>query len=295
MSVYSVKNDADNYRHRSLQHERRMLDVYRRKAPNDATLLQPLANAGWRAASLEWTLHKEVATVRRLYTEAAAALAQGFSRRRGGFDPSPDQLILAFHFAIAGRARDTFASLASSAPDLQIRAPHGGRAFRGSRAHLLLAESYTLLARALVEQKSIPAHVPQLLRAAQEESDSNWWESQFPDALEVAWRMREHEAVCVLLSIVAGLAANAAPPPNADEIDVGDDQAANKFATVIDATLLRLEEFTNADANHHPKLSVWLPGIALCILAGGTGLRMDWLLARYHAPGYTRLPIELLS
>lgn len=274
-----------------------MLDVYRRKAPNDATLLRPLANAGWRAASLEWTLHKEVATVRRLYTEAAAALAQGFARRRGGFDPSPDQLILAFHFAIAGRARDTFTSLASSAPDLQIRAPYGGRAFRGSRAHLLLAESYTLLARALVERKSIPAHVPQLLRAAQEGSDSNWWESQFPDALEVAWRMREHEAVCVLLSIVAGLVANAAPPPNDDDIDVRDDQAANEFATVIDATLLRLEEFTNADANHHPKLSVWLPGVALCILAGGTGLQMDWLLARYdaRAPGYARLPIELLS
>lgn len=296
MSAYSAKASIDTYSFRSLQHERRMLETYRRKAANDATLWQPLANASWRAASLEWTLHREVDTVRRLWAEAAAALARGFERKRSGFDPSPDQLILAFHFAIAGRARDAFTSLASVAPNLPTGALHGARAFRGSRAHLLLAEGYALLARTLVERKGIPAAVAQLLQAAQEETDRGWWESQFPDALEAAWRMGEHEAMCVLLRIVARLVTDNTLLLDDSEIDFRDEQAADEFAFIIDATLLRLEQFTDADVNHHPKLEVWLPGVALCILASGAGLRMDWLAARYdaHAPGYTRLPIELL-
>lgn len=295
MSAYSAKDVADTYSHRSSQHERRMLEVYRSRATNDAALLQPLANACWRAASFEWTLHKEVETVRRLWTEAADVLAQGFVRKGSGFDPSPDQLILAFHFALAARARNAFSALALSAPGLQTGPPQAPCAFRGARAHLHLAEGYRSLARALVERKTVPTVVIQLLQAAQEESNSEWWESQFPDALEVAWRMSEHEAVCILLRIIARFTADNTLPPD-DETDFKAEQTAHEFALAIDDVLLRLEQFVNADVNHHPKVSVWLPGIALCTLARSTGLSVKPLIARYDAsaPGYSRLPFELL-
>lgn len=296
MSAYSAKGVADTYSHRASQHERRMLETYRSRVANDATQLQPLANACWRAASFEWTLHKEVETVRRLWTEAADVLAQGFVRRRRGFDPSPDQLILAFHFALAARARNAFSALALSASGLQTGVPQAPRAFRGARAHLHLAEGYRLLARELVERKGVPTVVMQLLQAAHEESDSEWWESQFPDALEVAWRMSEHKAVCTLLRIIARFIADNTLPPGDDEAHFKAEQAANEFALTIDAALLRLEQFVSADVNHHPKLNVWLPGIALCILARSAGLSANPLVDRYDAsaPRYTRLPFELL-
>src|SRR3712207_928902 len=89
---------TNDYDLRSLQHERRMLAAYRKTAPEDAALLQPLANACWLAASFEWIIYRDAETVRRLWAESARTLAQGFSRRRAGFDPSPDQFVLAFYF-----------------------------------------------------------------------------------------------------------------------------------------------------------------------------------------------------
>src|ERR671916_778996 len=193
-----------DYDLRSLQHERRMLAVYRRQAATDASALQPLANACWRAASFEWALYGDSDTVRRLWGEAAGALARGFARRQPGFDPSPDQLILALHFAIAARERDAFTTLAMSAPNLRDGALREARAFRSSRAHFHLAEGYALTARALVEQKAHPARAAVAsLEAARAESDRGWWERQFPDPLDAAWRVSEHEAVCALLSAVA--------------------------------------------------------------------------------------------
>ncbi|HYO64285.1 MAG TPA: hypothetical protein VER08_11690 [Pyrinomonadaceae bacterium] len=295
MSSFNARAAAD-YDSRSLQHERRMLAVYRRETSRgDASLLQPLANACWRAAGFEWSLHSDVETVRRLWGEAARALAEGFARRRAGFDPSPDQLVLGLHFAIAARERDAFTTLAMTAPNLRDGALREARAFRGSRAHFHLAEGYALVARALVERKPNAARAAaQSLTAAREETDSDWWSRQFPNPLEAAWRASEHESVCALLSAVARRLAQ--ENDGADDAELEDERAADSFAHTIDDTLLRLRKFVAADMNHHPKLYVWLPGVALCALAASAAFPMQWLAERFdaNAPGYERLPPELL-
>src|SRR5918997_2156573 len=130
------EHGAGDYDLRSLQHERRMITAYRRRAADgDSSFLQPLANACWRASMFEWALYREADVVRRLWAEAARTLADGFARRRPGFDPSPDQLILALHFAIAARERDAFTTLALTAPNLRDGALREAHAFRSSRAH----------------------------------------------------------------------------------------------------------------------------------------------------------------
>src|ERR687889_96009 len=200
----SANSTPGDYDLRSLNHERRMLAAYRRQAAHDASAIQPPANACWRAASFEWALYGDAETVRRLWGEAAAALARGFARRQPDFDPSPDQLVLALHFAIAAREREAFSTLAMSAPNLRDGALREARAFRSSRAHFHLAEGYALVARALVEQKPNPARAAvAALDAARAEADRGWWERQFPDPLDAVWRVSEHEAICALLSEVA--------------------------------------------------------------------------------------------
>lgn len=283
-----------DYDLRSLHHERRMLAVYRRQSAHDGGAIQPLANACWRAACFEWALYRDAATVRRLWGEAAAALARGFARRQPGFDPSPDQLVLALHFAIAAREREAFTTLAMSAPNLRDGALREARAFRSSRAHFHLAEGYALVARALVEQKPNAARAAAAsLEAARAESDRGWWERQFPDPLDAAWRVSEHEAVCALLSAVARRVADEQADENREEAD---DAAAEEFARTVDETLARLEHFIKHDPDHHPKLYAWLPGLSLCALAASAGFPADWLAGRHEsgAEGYERLPPELL-
>ena len=295
----SANSSTGDYDLRCLQHERRMLAVYRRQAAHDASALQPLANACWRAASFEWALYGDADTVRRLWGEAAGALARGFARRQPGFDPSPDQLILALHFAIAARERDAFTTLALTAPNLRDGALHEARAFRSSRAHFHLAEGYALTARALVEQKPHPARAAAAaLEGARAEIDRGWWERQFPDPLDAAWRVSEHEAVCALLSAVARRVAEgpeAAGGPDARDETAGA-RAAAEVARTTDDTLERLEHFIAHDPDHHPKLYAWLPGLALCALAASAAFPMDWLAERHErgAEGYERLPPELL-
>jgi hypothetical protein len=290
----SANQPTGDYDLRSLNHERRMVGVYRRQAAHDAGAIQPLANACWRAACFEWALYGDAETVRRLWGEAAGALARGFARRAAGFDPSPDQLVLALHFAIAAREREAFNAIALSAPNLREGALRGAQAFRSSRAHFHLAEGYALVARALVEQKPHPARAAvAALDAARAESDRGWWERQFPDPLDAAWRVSEHEAVCALLSAVARRVAGEpedGPPEEAEEA------AAEEFARTVDDTLERLGHFIEHDPNHHPKLYVWLPGLSLCALAASAGFPLDWLAERHGraAEGYARLPPELL-
>jgi hypothetical protein len=298
MSAFSANTARGDYDLHSLQHERRMLAIYRRAAPNDARLLQPLANACWRAANFEWALYRDAETVRRLWGEGALALASGFARRRSGFDPNPEQLILALHIAIAAREREAFKSLAFIAPDLRTGALREAMAFRNSSAHFHLAEGYTLVARALVEGKQAPARAAaEALDAARAENDSGWWERQFPNPLEAAWRESEHEAVCALLGAVAHKIAD--EPTGVEDVEAANRHAerqAAEFARVIDDALLRLEQFIKRDDNHHPKLYVWLPGLALCALAASARLPVDWLPERCEsrATGYERLPLELL-
>lgn len=290
----NANTPTGDYDLRSLNHERRMLAVYRRQSAHDARALQPLANACWRAACFEWALYRDAETVRRLWGEAATALARGFARRQPGFDPSPDQLVLALHFAIAAREREAFTTLAMSAPNLRDGALREACAFRASRAHFHLAEGYALVARALVEQKPNAARAAAAsLEAARAESDRGWWERQFPDPLDAAWRVSEHEAVCALLSAVARRVADERTgEPRAE----ADDAAAEEFARTVDETLARLEHFLAHDPDHHPKLYTWLPGLSLCALATSAAFPMDWLAERRErvAEGYERLPPELL-
>ena len=286
-----------DYDLRSLQHERRMLGAYRKRASVDASLLQPLANACWRASMFEWTLYGDAETVRRLWGEGARALSQGFARRQPAFDRSPDQLILALYLSIAAREREAFNTLALIDANLRTGALREARAFRHSRAHFHLSEGFLLVARALVEKRVAPARAAAgSLQAARAENDRGWWERQFPNALEAAWLWSEHEAVCVLLEAVAARIAD--EPPKTDGVDAGEtaEHLAADFASVIDDTLLRLERFIENDRNHHPKLYIWLPGIALCALAASARLPMDWLTERCEnkATGYTRLPLELM-
>jgi hypothetical protein len=51
------------------------------------------------------------------------------------------------------------------------------------------------------------------------------------------------------------------------------------------------------EINHRPKLSVWLPGVALTILAESAGLSSEWLQVRHEdsQKGYARLPLELVQ
>jgi len=291
----SANAPTGDYDLRSLNHERRMLGVYRRQSAHDPAALQPLANACWRAACFEWTLYRDAETVRRLWGEAAGALARGFARRQPGFDPSPDQLILALHLAIAAREREAFTTLALTAPNLREGVLHEARAYRSSRTHCHRAEGNALVARALVEQKPQPAGgAVASLEAARAESDRGWWERQFPDPLDAAWRVSEHEAVCALLTAVARRVADESA--DADARAEADRAAAAEFAQTVDETLARLEHFIAHDPNHHPKLYSWLPGLALCALAASAAFPTQWLAERHdrEAEGFERLPPELL-
>lgn len=297
MAATSTEHGAGAYESRSLNHERRMLAVYRAKvADGDASHAQPLANACWRASMFEWALYREAEVVRRHWAEAARTLAEGFARRRHGFDPSPDQLTLALHFAVASREREAFKQIALASPASREGALRGARAFRTSRAHFQLAEGYALVARALVEQQPNAARAAvQSLDAARHDSDRGWWERQFPDPLDAAWRESEHDAICALLGAVARRLTIQDGDGASSFKD--EDELSEEFARTVDDALLRLKRFVETDANHHPKLYVWLPGLAVCALAASAQLPMSWLAARYesNADGYERLPMELLN
>lgn len=275
---------------RSLQHERRMLANYREAALRDASALQPLANACWRAASFEWELHKNIEVVRRLWAEGARALAAGWSRRHPTFNPAPDQFMLALDFAIAAREPDAFTQLAHVEPALRTPAAREAHTARGFRSLTMHAQAYALVARAVATRDGAPlVQARGFLAAAQNEADAGWWEDQFPGPVEAAWRYRQHKAVCQLLVCIIE--------------QIGDTGRANfsshaaVFASIIDDALQRLDAFTTADINHHPKFYLWLPGIALCRLAASSGLSLHPLTA-YSAANparYTPLPLELVG
>jgi|GEM_PF-3470146 len=294
----ATQESARDYDVRSHEHELRMVGRYRLAAPRDGSLLQPLANACWRAACFEWRLRRDAEAVRRLLGEAARALAQGFTRRRAGFDPNPEQFVLGLHTALAAREFDAFNALATSDPNLRTGALREARAFRGSPGHFHLAEGYALVARSLAERTPLPAHAAvESLTAALSATGREWWERQFTDALDAAWRMSEHEAVCLLLGAVAARLTEFSPARGRARSGERDEELTREFARVVDDTLQRLEKFAASDVNHHPKLYLWLPGIALCALAGSAGLPTPWLSQRHasRAPGYARLPPELLG
>jgi hypothetical protein len=286
---------TSEYDLRSLQHEQRMLDLYRRGSAGDGGLLEPLANACWRAAAFDWRLHEDTGSIRRLWEEAARALAEGFVRKRAGFDRSPEELLLAVHFSIATRAFDLVKSLTHMIPAI----PSGARGRRVARSTLLLLDGYLSIVRAIVERKkehALTAH--SLLEEARTESDYDWWRQQFPSSREVAWKIDEHEATRGLLSVIARLVVKQPSRWESDrssEPDL-DMPTCLEFVSLMDGALLSLDRFVEAEINHRPKLYFWLPGIALSVLAQGAGLSLEWLEVRQEDSqiGYSRLPLKLV-
>ncbi len=289
-------NITSEYDLRSLQHEQRMLDLYRRRSASDGGLLEPLANACWRAAAFDWRLHEEPSSIRRLWDEAARALYEGFARKRAGFERSPEELLLAVHFSIATRAFDLVGSLMHMIPAV----PSSNRNRRIARSTLLLLDGYLSIARAIVERKKEHARAAQgLLEEARTGADYDWWKQQFPSSREVEWKINEHEATRGLLSVVARLVVKQTSrwENNQDNGPDFDMPICMEFVSLMDDALLSLDRFVESEMNHRPKLYFWLPGIALSILAESAGLPLEWLQIREedHQKGYSRLPLKLVG
>jgi hypothetical protein len=241
--------------------------------------------------------------VRRLWGEAARALALGFTRKPEGFDPSPDQFILAINLAIAAHEGQAFSSLAKLAPGVRSTALQGARAFRGARGQFHLAEGYALISGAILERRRQPAlGAIQALSAAAATNDDEWWQQRFPDASEANWLAAEQRAICQLLAAIiqfaqGGSAATEAKWERAWQAEAPAETYLFAFQATMDDILARLHWYVDSDPDHHPKLYLWLPGIALCKLAIATGITMDWVSERHdsNAAGYSRLPLELLA
>jgi len=288
-------NIVCEYDLRSFQHEQRMLDLYRRQSPSDGGLLQPLANACWRAAAFDWKLHEDSGSIRRLCEEAARALTEGFVRKRAGFERSPSELLLAIHLSIAARRFELVRSLIHMVPAL----PASAKVRRMARSPLLLLEGYVLIARAIVERKKEHAREAQgLLEEAQAESDHDWWRKQFPSPREAAWRIEEHEATRKLLSVIARLIVSESLPwKSYHDSDFDSDVATcEEFVFLMDEVLLSLDRFIESEVKHNPKLYFWLPGVAISVLAESAGLPLEWLQVRQQnsQKGYARLPLKLV-
>ena len=172
-------------------------------------------------------------------------------------------------------------------------------AFRGARALIDLAEGYALTACALVERNpGIIRPAREMLTSARLASERRWWKLQFVDPLEAAWRFREHEATCEMLSVIAEQIAvcNDSRAPTAIEAtNAAPERRAAEFVALLDEALGDLHDFVSRATDHHPKLYVWLPGVALYRLASSSGLPLDESLIRSSdASKYERLPAELL-
>jgi len=288
-------NLTSEYDVRSLLHEQRMLELYRRGSANDGGLLEPLANACWRAAAFDWALHEDSGSIRRLWEEAARALTEGFVRKRAGFGRSPEELLLAVHFSISTRAFDLVSSLMHMSPAV----PSKARGRRIARSTLALLDGYLAITRAVVERKKGHARTAQtFLEEARPESDNDWWREQFPSSHEVSWKMAEHEAIRGLLKVIARqvLKQSSHWETNQDSESDFDLSICMEFASLVDGALLSLDRFIESEMNHRPKLYFWLPGIALSILAERAGLPLEWLQVREEDSerGYARLPLKLV-
>jgi len=279
-----------------------MLEVYRRRE-RDGGYLQPLANACWRAGSFEWVLSGDAVITRRLWAEGARALAEGFAGGLPGFDPSPDQYVLGLNLAVAGRDAGCLATLAHLGPGLISGAMREARAFRGAPGLIYLAEGYSLIARALSEQNRVAAAAAiSSLEAAVEQSQPAWWNERFPNPREARWLETEHRSVCIVLGQIARVVAQAgATIPQLVDLEARELRAKSAsieeaLASAIDDTILQLNRFVGSDSSHHPKLYIWLPGLAVCGLALAANLPMSWLRAGqvHNNRVAERLPLPLL-
>lgn len=292
----SVVAENTSYAQRSLQHERRMIVLYRERAGREPSLWQPLANACRRAACFEWHLNPEAEAVTRLWSEAARIFAQGWTTRRSGFAATPNNFTLALHLAIAARESDVFIRLAHLDAALRTPPANDGDAVRGFRTLIAHAQSYGFIARALVTGDFTALEQARAqLNFAISENRLEWWEREYPDALEAAWRFHQHVAECRLLSIIARHIK--AQSDNLDLNKQSETPLNEMFVETIDETLTRLFDFISDSAAHHPKLFLWLPGIALCRFAASSKIDLSLIADRraIKPDVYAVLPNELLS
>lgn len=269
-----------------------MLNLYRQGSNSDGGLLQPLANACWRASAFDWRIKADTSAIRRLWEEAARALAEGFVRKRAGFECNYADLLLAVHLSIGAQNFDLTSSLIHTVPGVRTR--------RIPRSSRLLLEGYLLTVRAVLERRKEHARAAQsLLPDARAEADHEWWREQFPSESELTWRITEHEAIQNLLSVIARLVLNQPSRWESDrnsEADL-DMSICMEFVSLMDDVLVALDRFIESEINHRPKLYLWLPGIALSILAERAGLSLEWLQVRHedNQVGYSRLPLTLVT
>jgi hypothetical protein len=276
-----------DYDLRSLQHERHMLDLYRRGSGSDAGLLQPLANACWRASAFEWRLYEDEAATRTLWEEGARALGDGFVRRRSGFERSPDQLLLAVHLSIAAQDFKLVETMT------HITFSIGSRLKQRTRSQTLLLEGYLALARAVFEgRKDQAVTARRLLDDHRAELDQDGWKQQFESDRDAQWKMNEHQLLCSLLRVIAELMT-----PTEGSLHDIDFSIEAKFWALMDKALAQLDEYLDGETDHRPKLYFWLPGIAVTVLAEASGLSLDWLHDRQEAKNehYKRLPLKLIA
>lgn len=288
-------NATLEYDQRSLQHEQRMLNLYRHGSSSDGGLLQPLANACWRASAFDWRVKADTRSLRHLWEEAARALAEGFVRKRAGFECNHDDLSLALHLAIGARNFDLVNRLMHTVPTVSS-------SVRGRlpSSHRLLLDSYLLTIRAVIERRKEHARAAQnALLETRAEVDREWWQEQSLSDREVDWKIAEHEAIRSLLSVITRLVLQQSSQwenNQSGEADF-DMSLCMEFVSAMDEVLLVLDRFIESEINHRPKLYFWLPGIALSILAERAGLSLEWLQVRHeeNQAGYTRLPLNLVT
>lgn len=275
--------NVSDYDLRSLQHERRMLELYRKGSAADAGLLQPLANACWRAAAFEWRANQDAPTVRLLWDEGARALAEGFVRRRSGFARSGGQLFLALHMAISARAFDVIKSLAY-VPESDLLSTNRADGQGGSRQ---LLSAYRSVIRVVFERDEQESGVAQ---RSLDESESRTNVDGRPEAIrsiaEESWEQQEQSAMNELLRAIVKVSS-----------DFTDDGPVEDFSSLMTEALNKLDQYVETRINHAPKLYCWLPGIALSVLAQTAGLELSWVnsKASIDEKRYLRLPSKLIG
>lgn len=273
-----------------------MLNLYRHGSSSDGGLLQPLANACWRASAFDWRVKADVRSLRHLWEEAARALAEGFVRKRAGFEGNHADLSLALHLAIGARNFDLVSRLMHTVPT--VTSSVQGR--RMPRSPRLLLDAYLLTVRAVVERRKEHARAAQsALLEARVEVDHEWWQEQSLSAGEVDWKITEHEAIRSLLSIITRLVLQQSSHWENNQGSEADFEMSlcMEFVSAMDEVVLVLDRFIESEINHRPKLYFWLPGIALSILAERAGLSLEWLQVRHeeNQAGYIRLPLNLVT
>lgn len=303
MSTHLTGVDSE-YALRSLHHETKMLALYRRQAAANPALRRAWVNACCRAAAFEWVLSQDCDKVELLWREAVHVLQQSCAAHSPNTRPETDQLLLGLHLALITREAEAFRSLAHFATQAQsLRTAR--QTTVSTRYHLV--EGYGLLAVALLEQRLEPARAAlQSLRAALATSNCQSWRRHAPNLLAAGWWMAEHRAVCMLLKAVTEIILQSDAPAIASSPWLLPASArfspeptppfSAQFALAMDDALLRLEKFVTLDAAHHPKLFLWIPGLALCHFARSAQVSLEWLSQRFSPPqpGYTRLPEALL-